>query len=435
MSDTTLYQNIADQLLLLIEQENILSHEKIPSIRQLKKKFEVSETTIISAIRLLEEKQILQSIHGKGVFVRSWNDDLAVYCEPECIDYIRFIVSRHNTNNPNMKVTVESARYDRTFPKGIYFAQHQFLPYSRSHNLLEIDGIYERLSRIYPNTVSFYDDNRTVFQFPLFFDLTIPIASENFLRQHNEERFISYSGLDDFRAFIGRVGRNIPESDHITLGKNEITHILSRIIWSGIGEKQPSLSHIAQWLSDKSVIQSVLGEINWLTESCWKNLFYPAANTSRIRNFCKTTPNVSLAAGLAYPGSAVRTPVKMYGLSVSHDALPSNEEKTIFRTLLDSFLSPFALEGGYQLLKMFPTTVENSFIKDIPLETVSDILRSVRDPFFVPPDNTIESFIVDRISEYIYFIACSAFDFETGLFCIEELLANFQKYQAFQNRP
>lgn len=64
-----LYNNIKD----MIEKEEILEGEKLPSIRSLAKKLEVNNITIVNAYKLLEQEGYVYSIKGSGTYARSPN--------------------------------------------------------------------------------------------------------------------------------------------------------------------------------------------------------------------------------------------------------------------------------------------------------------------------------------------------------------------------
>ncbi|WP_286173130.1 MocR-like pyridoxine biosynthesis transcription factor PdxR [Caproiciproducens sp. MSJ-32] len=75
-----LYNNIKD----MIEKKEIKEGEKLPSIRNLAKKLEVNNITIVNAYKLLEQEGYIYSVKGSGTYVRSPNYNLNVsYMEDE----------------------------------------------------------------------------------------------------------------------------------------------------------------------------------------------------------------------------------------------------------------------------------------------------------------------------------------------------------------
>jgi len=67
--DTPLYVQVAKHIKELID-ENKLEDDKLPSIRQLAKKLDVNNVTIVNAYKQLEQDGYVYSIKGSGTYIR-----------------------------------------------------------------------------------------------------------------------------------------------------------------------------------------------------------------------------------------------------------------------------------------------------------------------------------------------------------------------------
>jgi GntR family transcriptional repressor for pyruvate dehydrogenase complex len=71
------YENITNQIKKLIQNGELKAGDKLPNENTLSKIFKVSRATVREAIRSLESKGIIQSIHGKGHYITTEpNNDL-----------------------------------------------------------------------------------------------------------------------------------------------------------------------------------------------------------------------------------------------------------------------------------------------------------------------------------------------------------------------
>ena len=68
-SKTPLYQQLADSLLLLVEQGELEAGTKLPPIRRLALMLDVNNVTVINAYKYLESKKAVYSHVGSGTFV------------------------------------------------------------------------------------------------------------------------------------------------------------------------------------------------------------------------------------------------------------------------------------------------------------------------------------------------------------------------------
>jgi len=95
-----LYAEIASELEKKIRNEELSEHEKLPSERTLAINFGVSRSVIREALRVLDEKGMVEIIHGKGVFVK----------QPDKVDVIEKIEGLMETSNIKLDELLE-ARY------------------------------------------------------------------------------------------------------------------------------------------------------------------------------------------------------------------------------------------------------------------------------------------------------------------------------------
>lgn len=66
---TPIYQQITDCVLLGIESGSLLVGDMLPSINQVAKEIGVARETVIRAFSALQERGIVQAVHGKGYFI------------------------------------------------------------------------------------------------------------------------------------------------------------------------------------------------------------------------------------------------------------------------------------------------------------------------------------------------------------------------------
>lgn len=64
------YEQVAKLIAAFIKKEKLGQGDKLPSIDQLTERFEVSKTTIIKALEVLEIKGRIYQVRGSGIFVR-----------------------------------------------------------------------------------------------------------------------------------------------------------------------------------------------------------------------------------------------------------------------------------------------------------------------------------------------------------------------------
>jgi len=69
-------EEIVEQIEQYIKEGLLKPNEKLPSERDLAKKFEVSRSSVREALNMLEAKGLIEIIHGEGTFVKSVGDEI-----------------------------------------------------------------------------------------------------------------------------------------------------------------------------------------------------------------------------------------------------------------------------------------------------------------------------------------------------------------------
>ncbi len=86
LAHQTKYRHLANIL-----RERLRSHpngDKLPSVRSLMKRFRVSQHTVTSALRLLEEEQLISRRQGSGIYADQANRPVTVcFCRPQNANY------------------------------------------------------------------------------------------------------------------------------------------------------------------------------------------------------------------------------------------------------------------------------------------------------------------------------------------------------------
>ncbi len=66
-----IYQQLIDAVILGIENGNFSEGDQLPSINQIAIEHKLARETVVKAFKLLQQKGIIQAVHGKGFFVTS----------------------------------------------------------------------------------------------------------------------------------------------------------------------------------------------------------------------------------------------------------------------------------------------------------------------------------------------------------------------------
>lgn len=64
------YTEISEAIIELIKKDNLQQGDKLPSLNQLTKDFNVSKTTIVKSLEILQKNGVIFQVHGSGIFVR-----------------------------------------------------------------------------------------------------------------------------------------------------------------------------------------------------------------------------------------------------------------------------------------------------------------------------------------------------------------------------
>ena len=75
-SQQPIYDQIVEQVKSLIIGGELQEHQMLPSVRSLSKELKISALTVKKAYDRLEEEGFVTTVHGKGSFVASTNQEL-----------------------------------------------------------------------------------------------------------------------------------------------------------------------------------------------------------------------------------------------------------------------------------------------------------------------------------------------------------------------
>lgn len=83
------YQQLAQQLMAMIQQNSLPQGAKLPSLNELKATYQTSKTTILKALTELERAGLIYQVQGSGTFVR----------KPPKAGYLNFSKTNHGWTN------------------------------------------------------------------------------------------------------------------------------------------------------------------------------------------------------------------------------------------------------------------------------------------------------------------------------------------------
>jgi len=63
------YQRIVDDIVALIESGQLSAGDKLPSSAELQAQYDVSHMTVRTAVTILRDRGLVESVSGKGVYV------------------------------------------------------------------------------------------------------------------------------------------------------------------------------------------------------------------------------------------------------------------------------------------------------------------------------------------------------------------------------
>jgi DNA-binding transcriptional MocR family regulator len=89
-SDVPLYRQLGDAFLEKIRTGELTPGTRLPAIRNLAKKLEVNNTTLVSTYKFLETVGAVYSVRGSGVYVQAATDSTAEMRPPASGNYINF---------------------------------------------------------------------------------------------------------------------------------------------------------------------------------------------------------------------------------------------------------------------------------------------------------------------------------------------------------
>ena len=71
-----IYEQIVDQIKMLIRNGELKEHDNLPSVRTLSKELKISALTVKKAYDNLESEGFTVTVHGKGTYVAATNTEL-----------------------------------------------------------------------------------------------------------------------------------------------------------------------------------------------------------------------------------------------------------------------------------------------------------------------------------------------------------------------
>lgn len=71
-----IYEQIMEQIKLLIRNGELTEHDHLPSVRALSKELKISALTVKKAYDNLESEGFVMTVHGKGTYVTAINKEL-----------------------------------------------------------------------------------------------------------------------------------------------------------------------------------------------------------------------------------------------------------------------------------------------------------------------------------------------------------------------
>ena len=77
-SQQPIYEQIVEQIKSLIISGELLEHQALPSVRALSKELKISALTVKKAYDYLDSQGFIVTVHGKGSYVASTNQELLV---------------------------------------------------------------------------------------------------------------------------------------------------------------------------------------------------------------------------------------------------------------------------------------------------------------------------------------------------------------------
>ena len=74
--NTSIYEQIVDQIKMLIRNGELKENDNLPSVRTLSKELKISALTVKKAYDNLESEGFTVTVHGKGTYVAATNTEL-----------------------------------------------------------------------------------------------------------------------------------------------------------------------------------------------------------------------------------------------------------------------------------------------------------------------------------------------------------------------
>ena len=91
-SKTPIYEQIMEQIVLLVISGNLKKDEQLPSLRQLSAQLGININTVKHALSELENRGIIYSVAGKGFFINGASNSGSSYFMDRSLEELRLIV-------------------------------------------------------------------------------------------------------------------------------------------------------------------------------------------------------------------------------------------------------------------------------------------------------------------------------------------------------
>lgn len=75
-SMTPIYEQIVDQIKKMIVKGELQENDSLPSVRSLSNELKISALTVKKAYDFLENEGYIQTVHGKGSYIKNINNDI-----------------------------------------------------------------------------------------------------------------------------------------------------------------------------------------------------------------------------------------------------------------------------------------------------------------------------------------------------------------------
>ena len=107
-----IYEQIVDQIKMLIRNGELKENDNLPSVRTLSKELKISALTVKKAYDNLESEGFTVTVHGKGTYVAATNTELLL--EEQKKELFEYVNSRVNNFSKLQLVMVQHEPFEKT---------------------------------------------------------------------------------------------------------------------------------------------------------------------------------------------------------------------------------------------------------------------------------------------------------------------------------